>query len=131
MIWWFLILFIVSALWILNFYFRSKKPETLDANQSNIELSKNKIHELENDLSNGNISKEDFEKSKIEIEEALSLDLEEVYEWKTRDIKSDYIVYFSLIFVGLFSFLIYQTLAPDFIPKTNEISKTPTLEESE
>ncbi len=131
MIWWFLILIIVSALWILNFYFRSKKPEILDANQSNIELSKNKLLELETDFTNGNISKEDFDKSKVEIEEALSLDLEETNVWKNRDTKSDYIVYFSLIFLGLFSLTIYQTLAPDFVPKLNEISKTPTLEESE
>jgi cytochrome c-type biogenesis protein CcmH len=131
MIWWFLILIIVSSLWVLSFYFKSKKPEILDANQSNIELSKNKLLELETDFTNGNISKEDFDKSKVEIEEALSLDLEEINEWKNRDTKSDFIVYFSLIFLGLFSLTIYQTLAPDFVPKSNEISKTPTLEESE
>ena len=102
MIWWFLILIIVSALWVLSFYFRSKKPEILDANQSNIERSKNKLLELETDFTNGNISKEDFDKSKVEIEEALSLDLEETNVWKNRDTKSDYIVYFSLIFLGLF-----------------------------
>ena len=54
---------------------RSRKVITPDRNQQNVVIAQERLAELETDLSNGVLSQEQFEQTKLELEQALLLDL--------------------------------------------------------
>ncbi|OQX37639.1 MAG: c-type cytochrome biogenesis protein CcmI, partial [Candidatus Sedimenticola endophacoides] len=68
--------FIVVALaMVAPSLLRGRRAMGIDRNQQNVVIAQERLVELETDLANGVIDREQFEQTKLELEQALLLDL--------------------------------------------------------
>ncbi|OOZ37334.1 c-type cytochrome biogenesis protein CcmI [Solemya velesiana gill symbiont] len=80
------LLILVAILFIAPSLLRSHQTLTQNRNQQNVVIAQERLSEIETDLANGVISQEQFEKTKLELEQALLLDLSD--DEKTESVEA-------------------------------------------
>ena len=78
MIWWIAAAMLIVALIILIYpLWRNRSLVTLDSNTANVAVLKDQLQELEADLANGNMTEDQYDRARIDLEAAVAADLEE------------------------------------------------------
>ncbi len=124
----------MSLAWIVYFIYRPLQDNQLDLQSSNVDLAKQRLAELEQDLTQGLIDQSVFNSAKDEVSQTLALELEQQQMLEDRaPISYPVLATVAVLLMG-FSIGIYQYLAPDFSPmaaKTSAPANKPvSLEES-
>ena len=128
------VMLLASLAWIIYFIYRPLRDNQLDLQTSNVDLAKQRLAELEQDLAQGLIDQSVFDSAKDEVSQTLALELEQQQMLEDRaPISYPVLATVAALLVGL-SIGVYQYLAPDFSPmvaKTSAPANKPvSLEES-
>ena len=133
---WFILMLVISALWLSWFLYRPLKTSAFNLEKSNIALGRQKQTELEQDLQNNLIDEQVFEQAKDEIVQTLSVEIEQTHGTTATDDtqQSVSIGLIMLIVAFLFgaSLLVYQSLT-SYTTATEvrvQSEKVPTLAQS-
>jgi cytochrome c-type biogenesis protein CcmH len=133
---WFILMLVISALWLSWFLYRPLKTSAFNLEKSNIALGRQKQTELEQDLQNNLIDEQVFEQAKDEIVQTLSVEIEQTHGTTATDDtqQSVSIGLIMLIVAFLFgaSLLVYQSLT-SYTTVTEvrvQSEKVPTLAQS-
>lgn len=125
---WFSLMLTLSMLWIVWFLYRPLKINTLNLENSNIALGRQKQKELEQDLQDNLVDEQAFEQAKDEIAQTLSIEIMQTNSVVNTSQQNVSIALVVLIVVFLFgaSVLVYQSLSSHNIVTI----QAPTLVES-
>jgi len=78
MIWWIAAAMLIVALIILIYpLWRTRNLATLDSNTANVAVLKDQLQELEADFANGNMTEEQYDGARIDLEASVAADLVE------------------------------------------------------
>ena len=112
--WQFFLMLVFSSVWLVWFLYHPVKSSVLDSKNSNIALARQKVAELEQDLSQGLMSDESFDQAKDEIAQTLALELEHTSRQNQENQKSTGILVFSVLFMFVLPISTYEWLKPSF-----------------
>lgn len=122
---WFIAMLLISLIWIGWFFYRPIKINKNNLDNLNTIIAKQKLQELESDLSQGNINKTLFDQAKKDISITLANELEEEKPLIKNSKHSYLSLIFILCFLPIISIGIYKHLSPEI-----ETTPTPTIEQS-
>lgn len=111
MVMWFGLMLTVSTAWVVWYLKRPLNDNGLDLQHSNIELGRQKKAELQNDLDQGLIDKEQFDQAQEEISNTLALELEQANITTANDTRiSSWIWLVIVLLLPVLSIYMYQQL---------------------
>jgi cytochrome c-type biogenesis protein CcmH len=116
MIWGYAIAMMMMALIIilLPLWRRPMEQVTLDSNTANVAVLKEQLQELEADFSNGNMSEEQYDRARIDLEAAVAVDLDDACAQPAQTVSLNTRRLLSLILlisVPLGSVVMYQQIS--------------------
>ncbi|MET0086984.1 MAG: c-type cytochrome biogenesis protein CcmI [Sedimenticola sp.] len=79
------VLILIAIAFLAPALLRTRQTMVLDRNQQNVVIAQERLSELEADLANGVLDQDQFQQSKLELEQALILDLSEDDEGGSKD----------------------------------------------
>ncbi len=115
-----LLMLILAFAWIMWFVYRPLSSNHLDLQQSNVDLGKQRLLELEQDLNQGLISQDEFTQAKEEVSTTLALELEQsetevqVVNNQAPSVTTNAVVLVALLVISVST---YWYLAPGFTPQ--------------
>ena len=115
-----LLMLILAFAWIMWFVYRPLASNHLDLQQSNVDLGKQRLLELEQDLNQGLISQQQFAQAQEEVSTTLALELEQseaqvqVANNQAPSVTSNVLVLVALVVISVSA---YWYLAPGFTPQ--------------
>jgi len=109
-----IILFVIVVGVIVFFIYNPPKTNNIDNNNSNVEIGKQKLIELKNDLSQGFITLNNYDKSKLEIEQNLAIELENSHDDSVNKSPLIFTV-FTVFTISLLSYLIYSQVKSETV----------------
>ena len=125
---WFTLMIIVSALWLIWFVNRPLNDKQLNLEQSNIDLGKQRLLELEQDLAQNLIDQEQFEQAKKEVSQTLAVELDQAHS-QYKNSSNIWVIVVTLVLLPVMSIGIYQHLTPE-VSTTVEIQQPPSALET-
>ena len=131
-----LLMLVLAFAWIMWFVYRPLSSNHLDLQQSNVDLGKQRLLELEQDLNQGLISQDEFTQAKEEVSTTLALELEQSeMQTQAANHQAPSMTTNALVLVALLviSVSTYWYLAPGFTPQlaSSQSAKAPlSLSES-
>ena len=117
---WFAMMLAVSAVWLIWFLYRPLRGNTLDLEESNITLGKQKQAELEQDLQRDLIDESVFEQAKEEIAQVLAVEMTQT--GVTVESQKPIAIWLSVaivVFLSSASLLVYQAFTSQSITAQN------------
>ena len=115
-----LLMLVLAFAWIMWFVYRPLSSNHLDLQQSNVDLGKQRLLELEQDLNQGLISQDEFTQAKEEVSTTLALELEQsetevqVVNNQAPSMTTNAVVLVALLVISVST---YWYLAPGFTPQ--------------
>ena len=115
-----LLMLVLAFAWIMWFVYRPLSSNHLDLQQSNVDLGKQRLLELEQDLNQGLISQDEFTQAKEEVSTTLALELEQsetevqVVNNQAPSMTTNAVVLAALLVISVST---YWYLAPGFTPQ--------------
>ncbi len=128
---WFVLMLVISVLWLIWFLYRPLKSNTLNLENSNIALGRQKKEELEQDLQSNLIDEQAFEQAKDEIVQTLSIEIEQINDIidNTQQSIPIWLIVLILVFLPSTSLFVYESLTSYTTP-TVHTEKMTTLAQS-
>lgn len=115
-----LLMLVLAFAWIMWFVYRPLSSNHLDLQQSNVDLGKQRLLELEQDLNQGLISQDEFTQAKEEVSTTLALELEQsetevqVVNNQAPSMTTNAVVLAALLVISVST---YWYLTPGFTPQ--------------
>ena len=120
---WFVLMIMLSAFWLIWFLYHPLKNNTLNLQNSNIALGRHKQAELQRDLEQGLIAADAFEQAQEEIAQTLAAELTQTSSKTTNKQTPIWLSVLIVVVIAGISLGIYQILSPNQPQQTTQLKR--------
>ena len=123
MYFWFVLMIMLSAFWLIWFLYHPLKNNTLNLQNSNIALGRHKQAELQRDLEQGLIAADAFEQAQEEIAQTLAAELTQTSSKTTNKQTPIWLSVLIVVVIAGMSLGVYQILSPNQPQQTTQLKQ--------
>ena len=123
MYFWFVLMIMLSAFWLIWFLYHPLKNNTLNLQNSNIALGRHKQAELQRDLEQGLIAADAFEQAQEEIAQTLAAELTQTSNSATNKQTPIWLGVLIVVVIAGISLGVYQILSPNQPQQTTQLKR--------
>ena len=123
MYFWFVLMIMLSAFWLIWFLYHPLKNNTLNLQNSNIALGRHKQAELQRDLEQDLIAADAFEQAQEEIAQTLAAELTQTSNKTTNKQTPIWLSVLIVVVIAGMSLGVYQILSPNQPQQTTQLKR--------
>ena len=123
MYFWFVLMIMLSAFWLIWFLYHPLKNNTLNLQNSNIALGRHKQAELQRDLEQDLIAADAFEQAQEEIAQTLAAELTQTSNKTTNKQTPIWLSVLIVVVIAGMSLGVYQMLSPNQPQQTTQLKR--------
>ena len=123
MYFWFVLMIMLSAFWLIWFLYHPLKNNTVNLQNSNIALGRHKQAELQRDLEQDLIAADAFEQAQEEIAQTLAAELTQTTNSTTNKQTPIWLSVLIVVVIAGMSLGVYQILSPNQPQQTTQLKR--------
>ena len=123
MYFWFVLMIMLSAFWLIWFLYHPLKNNTVNLQNSNIALGRHKQAELQRDLEQDLIAADAFEQAQEEIAQTLAAELTQTSNKTTNKQTPIWLSVLIVVVIAGISLGVYQILSPNQPQQTTQLKR--------